>query len=337
MSGHNELIDRYIYDVVRRLPRGQRYDIEQELKALINDMVEAEGGNADIPAILNSLGKPGELANKYRDGKKYLIGPELYDTYSLLVKIIFCCTLFGVVVSIIVSWVTDPGQGGYFKQVLASIASIGASLLAAFGGVTLVFAVMEHKKIKIDLAFDKDWSLQMLPPVPSKKAIIKRSDTVVGIVFSLIFACLLLIAPRMFGAWVEVGGTMQTIPIFNMEVWNEILPVFLLSIGCTLIDEIVKLVVGRYGTAVAFTNVITGVLSIICSFILLKVLPLWNPSFLTELLNIHTIRVPFENLWGRLFENGVLSDFLLVIVVIATCLEMGVTIYKSTRYGKTVR
>lgn len=40
------LIDRYIYDVVRRLPKDQRKDIELELRALIDDIL---GGAAEDP------------------------------------------------------------------------------------------------------------------------------------------------------------------------------------------------------------------------------------------------------------------------------------------------
>ena len=39
-----EWTERYIYQVVRRLPRQQRKEVEEQLRELIGDMAEAEGG-----------------------------------------------------------------------------------------------------------------------------------------------------------------------------------------------------------------------------------------------------------------------------------------------------
>ena len=53
---NEELQERYIYAVVRRLPRKQREDIEQELRGLIADMLEARcrGGGG---RVLQELGQ----------------------------------------------------------------------------------------------------------------------------------------------------------------------------------------------------------------------------------------------------------------------------------------
>ena len=62
-SGAGTPVDRYVYDVVRRLPKDQRADIEMELRALIDDMLE--GTAKDEPAVdqvLQSLGNPAALA-----------------------------------------------------------------------------------------------------------------------------------------------------------------------------------------------------------------------------------------------------------------------------------
>ena len=57
-----ELIERYIYAVSRRLPVSQRADIEQELRTLIEDMIQerchGEAGQEQIMALLKELGDP---------------------------------------------------------------------------------------------------------------------------------------------------------------------------------------------------------------------------------------------------------------------------------------
>ena len=46
------LIDRYIYDVVRRLPKDQREDIELELRALIDDMLGGAAEESEVAGVL---------------------------------------------------------------------------------------------------------------------------------------------------------------------------------------------------------------------------------------------------------------------------------------------
>ena len=79
-----DLIDRYVYQVVRRLPQSQRADIEAELRGLIDDMLSARGGGKreDVIAVLRELGRPAELAFRYSGSRRSLIGPEYYDTYT---------------------------------------------------------------------------------------------------------------------------------------------------------------------------------------------------------------------------------------------------------------
>lgn len=95
-----ELIERYIYAVSRRLPVSQRADIEQELRTLIEDMIQerchGEAGQEQIMALLKELGDPAYLAGQYREEQKYLIGPQLYDAYTLAMRIFLAASVFGI-------------------------------------------------------------------------------------------------------------------------------------------------------------------------------------------------------------------------------------------------
>ena len=81
----NELIDRYVYAVTRRLPARLRNDIDKELHSLIEDMLEARCGglmpeDRDVRVILTELGTPSELAMRYMpEGRDHLIGPAYYS------------------------------------------------------------------------------------------------------------------------------------------------------------------------------------------------------------------------------------------------------------------
>ena len=83
-----EIIDRYVYAVVKRLPESTRQDVERELRANIQDMLPDDHSEADVRAVLAKLGNPYRLAEEYRETKRYLIGPSVYDSYITVLRLV---------------------------------------------------------------------------------------------------------------------------------------------------------------------------------------------------------------------------------------------------------
>ena len=59
----NDLIERYIYAVTRRLPRSKQEDMAKELRGLVEDMLLERCGEAmpeekDVRIVLTELGSP---------------------------------------------------------------------------------------------------------------------------------------------------------------------------------------------------------------------------------------------------------------------------------------
>ncbi|MCK7487015.1 MAG: hypothetical protein MZU97_17045 [Bacillus subtilis] len=52
----NDWIKRYVHDVARRLPESQRDEVKKELEANIGDMLPEQPTEADIKAVLTTLG-----------------------------------------------------------------------------------------------------------------------------------------------------------------------------------------------------------------------------------------------------------------------------------------
>ena len=50
-----------------------------------------------------------------------------------------------------------------------------------------------------------------------------------------------------------------------------------------VIDEILRLIIGVYCKLVMISNILCGVIQIVLSAIVLKVLPIWNPNFVLEI------------------------------------------------------
>jgi len=59
-----QLIDRYIYDVVRRLAEKDRDEVSRELESNIYDMLPDDPSEEDIRKVLYDLGAPCGLAEK---------------------------------------------------------------------------------------------------------------------------------------------------------------------------------------------------------------------------------------------------------------------------------
>lgn len=333
-----EMKERYIYQVIRHLPKDQREEIRMELNELIDDMCEHDS----MEHVLEKLGAPEKFARKYRDENRYVIGPNYYDNYIWVLKIVLICVAISTVISIINNGIfSQPQQILGMDSIVDMIANIIAdvisegivSVFTAFGGVTLVFALMERQNVKMNDKEPKDWKVDSLPPIPDKKGLIQRSDCVVGMVFILLFGGIMVFAPELFGAYVfEDNEFTKIIPIFNLEKWNLILPFLMVSFSLGFIDEMIQLVTGCYCKIVMISNIICGVLQMTFSVIVLKMLPFWNVDFAKECSvafnKTFSSKGDLLHYWG----SDVISNVVLLIIIIATLIEMTSTIYKTINY-----
>ena len=356
-----ELMKRYIYQVVRRLPQEQKKEVSLELQELITDMIEEKG--ISMEEALAKLGDPARLAERYQDASHCLIGPEYYDTYRWFVKIVLLCSMIPVFLTGSLDAFLTGGTrvwmlGDSLMPEAAAVSVIfgvfGAALealaagLIAFGAVTFVFVILERQKVKLEKKAEKEWKVGdleesparrvpgfapgVLPSVASPKARISRGDCIVEIVFTVIFGVLLVFAPHFFSAVLPDGDTVTFIPLFNLEQWPVLLPFFVLSLFAGLVDDAVRLAVGVYGKVVLVSSLICNGVSLALSVILLKALPFWNPNFAADL----GARLSGdEELLGLLahWDGGLASNLLLAVILFAVLLDTGTVLYKTLRYG----
>ena len=333
-----ELMKRYIYQVTRRLAKDQREETARELEELITDMAEQKG----MEEALKELGDPAVFAQKYREEPGWVIGPEYAEDYRWLLKIVLAAVALSVVVSGVVQGALQRDGAGILTEAVSS-AVTGA--LSAVGAVTVLFMILERRKIRVDFrkefrmaegngAERRKWVPMLLPPVPDSRAEIKRSDEAVNLIFEALLAGLMIFAPWLFGAYAFENGTfIRTIPIFNLERWNIILPVLLISLAAGFADDVVRLVCGCYCRTVLIVCLISGAVQAVFAWILLKGLPFFNPSFVQEL------RQEFD--WQgtkgdllTLYGTGRLETIVLLVIWACILIETGVTVYKTVRYAE---
>lgn len=350
MMNEKDMIERYLYEVTKRVPQEMREEIGLELQALIEDMRTEE--DISVEDVLQKLGNPAEFAKRYKDGPDYLIGPEYYDHYMWVVKIALLGIGISAVVSAIVQGITGMEKWtdfftGFFAELFTTAINGAYSMI---GIVTIIFGVLEWKKVKVSIkpesnwtvgdlsknvASVKTWTPNSLPPIPDKRAVISRGDSVFSIIFITVFAVLLLLAPQLFGAFHYDGEKVVSMAcVFNLEAWDQIAPLLVFSLFVGMVDEIVRLVTGYYCKAVMYSNIICNAIQIVCGVILMKVLPLWNLNFTKQIQEYMGVN-EFSNgdilrIWGsESFNNVILAG-----ICIISCIEIGVTVYKTLRYSK---
>ncbi len=321
----NDLIARYIYAVTKRLPSKMRNDVSAELETLIDDMLLERCGDVtptekDIRVVLTELGTPKELYEKYtEEGKDCLIGYPYFNDYKFVLKIVLISVVIGMAIATVISSIVNPTPVWY-EGVFAWLGNTVDSLAVVFTVITVIFAVCYHKGIKINIANDFDFD--NLPSVPSKKKKISKADSIVGIVFSMVFLILFLFAPQIIGFVVtEATGF---IPLFNVEAIQASWIFIVLFTVCGLTRDIVKLMEGRFCKKVMITTVVTDVITVVLTSIWLLGTNIMNPQ-LSEMLS----KVFDETVIINFFSN--FQMFLLVVILFALVLEMITTVVKTLK------
>ncbi len=146
-----DLIERYVYDVSRRLPRRLRSDVEKELRSTLYDTLDAtdagdraESAQSDdrVVEVLRSFGPPAQLAASYRSGPSFLVGPELYPAFLKTMKIVVLVIVGLAAASVIAGSIGEPNPIFEIAKGLVFSNFIG-NIIHTLGWVVLVFWIIQ--------------------------------------------------------------------------------------------------------------------------------------------------------------------------------------------------
>lgn len=289
----NELIERYIYDVTRRLPENTRAEVRKELRANISDMLPENPTQADVEAVLIKLGEPRIMASGYRGKPRFLIAPEWMDEYLQVLKTVLI--VFGAIalVSGLFDHLFNPEAthviGIIFEVWWSVMYDVADSLLWAFAVVTLIFVGIQYseKSGKIKTA----WNPGKLPKLPKENVVkINRSGTIVGLIMGLIFGSIwifLLINNDVYLAWYDNLEAMNLVaPLFSAAVVKPFISLFIISLLFSAAADIVKLYVGHWNYQVAAVYTGEKIFSNVVAIAFLNNPNLLHPDFLSEVSGI---------------------------------------------------
>ncbi|MFU8793245.1 MAG: hypothetical protein ACNA7K_04395 [Acholeplasmataceae bacterium] len=284
----NKLIERYIYDVVRRLPESLKDEVSHELRSNIDDMLPDKPTEEDIIEVLNGLGEPRLLANRYRSKERALISPAYFDQYVSVLKIVLI--VIGVLSFIggSIEGAIDNGHLAWYFLVFSALwhavfTTVGA-LISAFGVVTLIFAIIDYTNVELR---DKPWTVKELPQLPQADSVlVSRTKMTIGLIIGSIFHGIFIVALLRYLdyiGWYNDG--VLEVTFFNASVINTFIPFFIISL---------VLYIGLYGTIIyqgtwnqknALLYTVYQLLSAILGIVFINHSQLIDPAFITYIAN----------------------------------------------------
>jgi len=239
------LIERYVSEIGKKLPRKSRTDIETEIRSTLEDMLEERSAQAGRPAddemvkeLLRQYGAPAKVAATYRP-EQYLIGPKLFPFFWMVLQIVgavlVAVTIIGTGIKI--------GVDGLNPQ--ATLALVGthalqliAGLISAFGNIVLIFAILERvlPKSQYENELNADWDPAELAEDPDPDEI-QIWEPIAAIVFTLLALAVFNFYPQALGLAYSADNLTIFVPalseaFFRMLPWMNL--TWLLGIGLNL-------------------------------------------------------------------------------------------------------
>lgn len=282
------LKERYIYDVVRRIPENQRDEVAKELDANISDMMHGSS-DSELERVIYELGEPRVLASEYTDKKRYLIGPKWMEDYLRTLKIVIAVfvslsLVFGLLDNVLHPEATSAI--GIFAEVFAkTISEMWNSALSAFAFVTLVFALIERYDLSPK---KKPWRIDSLPELP-KKDVLKSSRTgnIVGLAFLLIFGIAwgyILYFNETYLRLVFIDGDIHfSEALFNPSAIEAYFPLFLIGLTLSIAVLVYKIYQGYINLNIVLLATVEKIFSLLAFLYILHYTPLFSSSFISEI------------------------------------------------------
>lgn len=289
-------VDRYVHEVCRRLPLNQRAEAEKDLKTKIDSQIQSRltaSENSDnedkiIIDVLEAMGNPVKTADEYRGSPRCLIGPSLIDTYWLVLKITLLAASIGIFIALGIQLIVEAPPDAW-QAIAKFIGGIFQALITSFGMVTVIFALINHLsgddlpgKRKAD---QRIWKVSQLPPLPEAKIRIKRSDSIVSIIFALIFLIIINIYPEVFGYYSQTDSGISIIPVFG-DAFKTLLFWINIVVAAGIILDIIKSAFGRWTYFLVVACLGHNIFSLVVALRVLRDPQLINPDFATAVKNL---------------------------------------------------
>ena len=310
------LIDRYVYTALRRVPEDQRTDIDRELRASIDDAVEARVGggeerDAAVEAALLELGDPDRLADNYAGRLPYLIGPDMFPYWRRLTLLLLSVVLPIAVVALTgLRLVDDPAIGPAIGGAVGLVITIGTQMVF---WTTLTFAILERTGART--ALNQPWSPKNLPKYEG------GSLSLGQLAAGLSWPVLLIVALTL------QQFTFTDVPVLNPDNWSFWWPFFIAALVAECAYQIWVFRRAAWTHTITVVNAVLAAVTFGPMIWLLATHRFFNPEFLATL---H---------WQDADPEYYLTRGGVVLLVAVTIWDIAEAAYKAerTRRGLPIR
>lgn len=251
----SSLTDRYVHAVTRRLSPDTRDDVALELRTTIEDSIDAraEGVPREVAErqALTELGDPERLADGYRGGPRYLIGPVVYPHYLRLLKLLLSIVppVAGALAALGLAVEGDVTVGQVVTGVLGAM--VTAAVQVAFW-CTLGFAIAERTGA-IDEWAKRPWDPDTLEEEPAPRQI-DWGEGVFELCLLLVLLVLLTFGPNPVVTTTEGSPVQLFGPVpLGLRVGLAVVVVAMIVVAVR------NLVRGWWSYAMAIVNVVLNV------------------------------------------------------------------------------
>lgn len=321
------LIDKYIEEVGKHLPRRNRADIEAEIRSTLEDMLEERkqdndpADDATVIQLLKEYGEPRKVAASY-GAKQYLIGPKLFPLFMMVTQIVLVVVLIVSLIGVGLGLGFSDSSGPEFLANLGeSLLDIFGGLIAVFGNIVLVFAILERVLPEKEFEEEEEWNPAELAQEPDPDQV-KFGEQTVTIFFTAAFLIVLNIYPGIIGFGFMTDGEWTFISPILSDAFFSYLPWINLIGGLEILLSIILI---RQGLLQTGTRIAKAVLEL--GNIALAVAMLRGPA-LVDLSVSDFAGTPLAESAGLFVGMSVWVPMLvLAVVIIVGSIEVGQTIF----------
>ncbi len=324
------LLDKYVEEIGKGLPRRNRLDIEREIRSTLQDMLDERAARAGKPAddemvraLLKEYGAPAKVAASYGP-PQYLIGPRIFPVFLLVTRIVLAVLLAVSLAGLGLSLARTPGGPDVIRELGKFGLQLFGALISAFGNIVIVFAILERvlpaSKFE-QREEEEEWDPAQLAAEPDP-AEVKPAEPIVAILVTVIALVVLNLYPDLVGIGFVSQGRWTTVPalsdaFFRYMPWINLLGVLQIGLNLVLLRR------GRWNTDSRIANLVLDVCGIVLAGVMLA-----GPS-LVDLTTEKLAATPLGAAGAQLAPLlSMLPRMVLTIIVIVSAVEVGQGAYK---------
>ena len=325
------LIDKYISEVGKHLPRKNRADIEAEIRSTLEDMLDERSERRQAPGsvddatiieLLKDYGAPRKVAESYT-GPRYLIGPRIYPVFEVVTKIVLTVLFALALVALGLGLARSDAIGlELLRNLGESSLDLLGTLIAVFGNIVLVFAILERVLPTEKLEEEDKWNPADLAKEPDPDRV-KFGEQIFELFFLVLFLIVFNLYPGIIGIgffnennWVFISPIL-TEAFFNYLPWINILVVLQIGFNLYLLRQ------AWWNTGLRIVNGVLEFASLAIAVAMLR-----GPDLVT-LTAEQLAGTPLEESTELFVTIGnLIPTLVLTIVIIISSIEIAQTVYR---------